>query len=56
MPDDMAYAITRAVFENFDDFRKLHPVLGDLTKERALHGTRCRCIRARRGISGKRGC
>lgn len=39
MPDDVAYAITRAVFENFDDFRKLHPALAPLTKERALSGS-----------------
>ena len=38
MPDDVAYAITRAVFENFDDFRKLHPSLVTLTREQALEG------------------
>ncbi len=38
MPDDVAYAITRAVFENFDDFRKMHPALAPLTKEQALRG------------------
>lgn len=38
MPDDVAYAITRAVFENFDDFRKLHPALAGLTKEQAVRG------------------
>ena len=26
-PDDLAYAIVKAVFENFDDFRRLHPAL-----------------------------
>jgi TRAP transporter TAXI family solute receptor len=26
-PDDLAYAMVKAVFENFDDFRRLHPVL-----------------------------
>ena len=38
MPDDVAYAITRAVFENFDDFRKMHAALAPLTKEQALRG------------------
>lgn len=36
LPDDVAYAVTRAVFENFDDFRKLHPALATLTKAQAL--------------------
>jgi len=38
MPDEIAYAITKAVFDNFDDFRKLHPALGSLTKREALQG------------------
>lgn len=38
MPDDVAYAITRAVFENFEDFRKLHPALASLTRQDALKG------------------
>lgn len=38
MPEDVAYAITRAVFENFDDFRKLTPALASLTKQQALEG------------------
>jgi len=38
MPDETAYAITKAVFDNFDDFRKLHPVLASLTKQDALKG------------------
>lgn len=38
MPDAVAYAITKAVFDNFDDFRKLHPSLATLTKEQALKG------------------
>ncbi len=38
MPDETAYAITKAVFDNFDDFRKLHPALQSLTKEDALKG------------------
>ena len=38
MPDATAYAITRAVFENFDDFKKLHPAIGHITKEGSLRG------------------
>jgi len=38
MPDAKAYAITKAVFDNFDDFRRLHPALASLTKEDALKG------------------
>ncbi len=29
-PDDMAYAVVKAVFENFADFRRLHPALSSL--------------------------
>jgi TRAP transporter TAXI family solute receptor len=36
MPEAVAYAITKAVFDNFDDFRKLHPALAGLTKAKAL--------------------
>jgi len=32
MPDDLAYAVVKALFENFDDFRRLHPALSTLTK------------------------
>jgi TRAP transporter TAXI family solute receptor len=38
MPETTAYAITKAVFDNFDDFRKLTPALGGLTKTDALKG------------------
>jgi TRAP transporter TAXI family solute receptor len=38
MPEEVAYAITKSVFDNFDDFRKLHPALADLTKAQALKG------------------
>ena len=38
MPDATAYAITRAVFENFEDFKKLHPAVAYSTKEGALRG------------------
>ncbi|MDY3330393.1 MAG: TAXI family TRAP transporter solute-binding subunit [Pelistega sp.] len=32
-PDDVVYQIVKSVFENFDDFKKLHPALAHLTKE-----------------------
>jgi TRAP transporter TAXI family solute receptor len=38
MPDATAYAITRAVFENFGDFKKLHPAVANITKEGSLRG------------------
>lgn len=38
MADDVAYAITRAVFENFEDWRKLHPALAGLSRQDAAKG------------------
>ncbi len=38
LPEDVAYAVTRAVFDNWDDFRKLHPALAGLTKAQAIVG------------------
>lgn len=32
-PDDVVYQIVKSVFENFDDFKKLHPALAQLSKE-----------------------
>jgi uncharacterized protein len=32
-PDDLVYAVVKAVFENFADFRRLHPALSALTKK-----------------------
>src|SRR5690606_26734923 len=31
--DDMVYTLVKAVFDNFDDFKKLHPALGILKSE-----------------------
>ncbi|SMC78221.1 TAXI family TRAP transporter solute-binding subunit [Primorskyibacter flagellatus] len=31
--EDAVYALTSAVFENFDDFKQLHPAFANLTKE-----------------------
>lgn len=33
MPEEMAYRTVKAVFDNFDDFKRLHPALGHLVKE-----------------------
>ena len=38
VPDDIVYAITKEVFENFDDFKKLHPAYQVLTKKSMLEG------------------
>lgn len=32
-PEDQVYILTRAVFENFDEFKKLHPALANLKAE-----------------------
>jgi uncharacterized protein len=36
VPDDVVYAITKEVFDNLEDFKKLHPAYGVLTKENML--------------------
>jgi TRAP transporter TAXI family solute receptor len=33
VPEDVVYQVTKAVFENFDDFKKLHPAFATLQKE-----------------------
>jgi len=38
LPEEVAYQIVKAVFENFDEFRSLHPALAPLTKEEMLTG------------------
>ncbi|OQX01476.1 MAG: C4-dicarboxylate ABC transporter substrate-binding protein [Desulfobacteraceae bacterium IS3] len=38
VPEDVVYAITKEVFENFDEFKKLHPAYESLTKEGMLEG------------------
>lgn len=32
-PDDTVYAVTKAVFDNFDEFKALHPAFANLTPE-----------------------
>ncbi|SHI92687.1 hypothetical protein SAMN02745165_01155 [Malonomonas rubra DSM 5091] len=36
--DDIVYAITKEVFENFEEFKKLHPAYANLTKKQMLDG------------------
>lgn len=38
VPDNVVYAITKEVFENFEDFKSLHPAYAGLTKEAMLTG------------------
>jgi len=38
VPDKVVYAITKEVFENFEEFTKLHPAYAGLTKEAMLTG------------------
>jgi len=36
--DKVVYAVTKEVFENFEEFKKLHPAYEDLTKQNMLEG------------------
>ena len=36
VPDDVVYAITKELFDNLVNFKKLHPAYGVLTKENML--------------------
>ena len=38
VPEDIVYAITKEVFDNFEEFKKLHPAYSVLTKESMLQG------------------
>ena len=38
VPDNVVYAITKEVFDNFEDFKTLHPAYSVLTKEGMLEG------------------
>ena len=38
VPDEVVYAITKEVFDNFEEFKKLHPAYVVLTKENMLEG------------------
>jgi TRAP transporter TAXI family solute receptor len=36
VPDDIVYEVVRAVFENLDDFRRLHPAFANLDPKRMI--------------------
>jgi TRAP transporter TAXI family solute receptor len=36
VPDKVVYEVVKAVFENFDTFRKLHPAFANLKKEQMV--------------------
>lgn len=38
VPEKVVYAVTKEIFENFEEFKKLHPAYEDLTKENMLEG------------------
>jgi TRAP transporter TAXI family solute receptor len=38
VPDDVVYAVTKEIFENFEDFKTLHSAYENLTKEEMLTG------------------
>lgn len=38
VPENVVYAITKEVFENFEEFKKLHPAYQTLTREGMLEG------------------
>ncbi len=35
-PDEVVYVLVKAIFENFEDFKKLHPAFGRLTEEEMI--------------------
>ena len=35
-PDNVVYALVKGIFDNFDDFKKLHPAFGSLTEEQMI--------------------
>jgi hypothetical protein len=39
IPDALAYEITRAAFDHFDDFRRLHPAFEALSVAGMAHAT-----------------
>jgi TRAP transporter TAXI family solute receptor len=38
VPDEVVYQVTKAVFENFEDFKKLHPAFATLDKKEIVTG------------------
>jgi len=37
VPNDVVYEVVKAVFENFDSFKRLHPAFANLKKEEMVH-------------------
>ncbi|MFO7577732.1 MAG: TAXI family TRAP transporter solute-binding subunit [Pelovirga sp.] len=38
VPEDVIYEVVKAVFDNFEDFKRLHPAFENLTKEEMITG------------------
>ena len=36
VPDNVVYTVVKAVFENFADFKKLHPAFANLTEKEMI--------------------
>ena len=36
VPEDVVYTLVKAVFENFDDFKKLHPAFANLKESEMI--------------------
>lgn len=36
VPEEVVYTVVKAVFDNFDDFKKLHPAFGNLVEEQMI--------------------
>ena len=36
MPEEVVYVVVKAVFENFDQFKKLHPAFANLKPEEMI--------------------
>jgi len=36
VPDDVVYTLVKAVFDNFDDFKKLHPAFANLKESEMI--------------------
>jgi len=36
VPEEVVYTVVKAVFENFEDFKKLHPAFANLTEKEMI--------------------
>ena len=48
VPDDVIYEVVKAVFDNFDRFKGLHPAFANLTQEEHDRGRPVRAAASRR--------